>query len=84
MFFTWKRDGCETFDASISRVKPTEGRAGLAGRPSIIPLLLKHRNESVTPYYRGELQWNPFGQAWKAEEEMTPVIADCLAHERMT
>lgn len=60
MFFTWKRDECETFDVSVSR-------AGLAGRPSIIPLLLKHRNESVTPYHRGELQWNPFGQAWRAE-----------------
>lgn len=59
-FFTWKRDECETFDASVSR-------AGLAGRPSIIPLLLKHRNESVTPYHRGELQRNPFGQAWRAE-----------------
>lgn len=59
-------------DGAVSHVKLMEGRAGLAGWTLIIPLLLKHRNESVTPTatenYSEILQYQHMGWsiAWLA------------------
>lgn len=46
-------------DEAVSHVKPKEGRGGLAGRTLIIPLLLTHRNESVTPTARENYSETP-------------------------
>lgn len=45
----WAAEEWMKLDEAVSHVKAMEGRAGLAGWTLIIPLLLKHRNESVTP-----------------------------------
>jgi len=61
-------------DGAVSRVEAMAEWAGLAGWTLIIPLLLKHRNESVNPTATAELQSNPLEPAYRLKSANTGTV----------